>query len=204
MISSESKRIEKNSHKSKHKKKGSKHKSPKKDKSEKQRKKEEMRMGGGSQWDDSMFYIGKEMNDHFQKIESEIKNGYRFNRVRNDLQMLDIMQSEPQNLGGDLQSTEPPAYLKPEAFSKLKEQFHLFFSHQQSKLSELKKTFKDNLHKNELNFCSKGLYEIYENLSKLNFEEQQQICYELRDYENSNNDVSIIHEESNHRYQSNS
>ena len=66
------------------------------------------------------------------------------------------------------------------------EQISLYFTMQSSKLSELKKCYSDYLRKNELNFCSKGIYEIYDNLSQLSNEEKMQICFELRDYENSN------------------
>lgn len=193
MISDKSKRIDKNSPKhSKHKKDKKKKSSSKQKGDKKSHKRKHMKKEAfQSSWDDSMFYLGKEMNTHFQKVDDIIKNGFRFNKMRHDLANLEIFA----DLNIQHFEHETPSFLKSEAFSLLGEQFQLFFSHQKSKLLELKKAYKDYLHKNELNFCSKGIYEIYDNLSQLNNDQKLQICFELRDYENSNNNRSIIHEE---------
>ena len=68
-----------------------------------------------------------------------------------------------------------------DSFSDLERSIDLFFSMQSCKMADLKKYLDQITKKNEVNFCSTAVYEIYNNLAQLSNEEKLYICYQLRD-----------------------
>ena len=57
-------------------------------------------------------------------------------------------------------------------------------------MHDIRKQFKEYLKKNELNFCSKAIYQIAENLNQFTNEEKMYIIYELSEFE----DGQLIHD----------